>query len=105
MNRRQQLLILLILSKLAMIGTFYFGFWTFIYEIAWWNKSILFALMSSAVSLVLSVLCFMGWIILELWIKDPTAIPSFKLERRKKEAKTEDKPKPAKDEEEKLPIY
>jgi len=93
----------MILSKLAMIGTFYFGFWTFIYEIAWWNKPILFALMSSAVSLVLCVLCFMGWIILELWIKDPSTIPTFRIEIGKKEAKTEDKS--AKDEEEKLPIY
>jgi len=111
MNKRQQLFLLSILSKLAMIGTFYFGFWTFIYEIAWWNKPILFALMSSAVSLVLAVLCFMSWVVLDMWSKDPSTIPTFKIERgAKKKPEEDDKEKPEGDDkkkkkEERIPLF
>lgn len=103
------------LSKLAMIGTFYFGFWTFIYELALQNKPLWFALMSSALSLVLSVLCFMSWVVLDMWKNDPSTIPIFKIEReRKKEPQTDEEKKeqgePAgegkkKKQEERIPLF
>ena len=112
MNKRQQLFILSLLSKLAMIGTFYFGFWTFIYEVAWWNKPLWLALMSSAVSLVLAVLCFLSWVVLDIWTKDPSTLPTFKIERAaKKKPEADDKErKPESDvekkkKEERLPLF
>lgn len=108
MNKRQQVLILSILSKLAMIGTFLLGFWIFILQMAlcvyWWNKPIWFALMSSAMSVVVCVLCFISWVVLDMWSKDPSTIPSFKIERRGREKEPEGDDKKRK-EEETLPLF
>jgi len=108
MNKRQQILILSMLSKLAMIGTFYFGFWVFIYEIVWWNKPLWFALMSSAVSLVLAVVCFMAWVVLDMWSRDPSTMPTLKIEREAKEKEspaTDDKEQKKKKKKERLPLF
>lgn len=72
---------LLILKNASMVGTFYFGFWVFIYEIAWWNKPMWLALMSGAVPMVLSVVCFCAWAIFEMWMRYPDTMPILKIER------------------------
>lgn len=87
-----------------MVGTFYFGFWAFIHTQALWNFPLWYALMSNALNVVFSVLCFTGWNIFRLWAIDETAIPTFKIERgeRKVEAATSDE---GQEKEEKLPLY
>jgi hypothetical protein len=101
MNRRQQLLILSMLSKLCMAGAFYFGWWCLIYEFAWWNKPIWLGLMASAVNLVLCVVLFMCWTVLDFWYRNPDSIPTLRIERG---SRSEDK-STKKEEEESLPVY
>lgn len=100
MNQTQKFFVLTLLSKTCNLLTLYFGFWAFIYEFAWWNKPLMFALMSSAITLVLFIVCFVSSIVLETWLRFPDAIPTFKLERKTR--KTE---KPKKKEEKKLPLF
>ena len=57
--------------------------------------------MRNAVNVVFCVLSFVGWIIFEMWFKDATTLPTFKIERGERKPKRDDK----KAEEENLPLY
>lgn len=100
LNRRQQLLLLILFNKFCMLMTLFCGFWAFIHGQAFFNIPVQIALMRNAVNVVFFMMYFLGWVISEMWIKDMTTIPTFKIERGEKKPKADDKP----EEGESLPI-
>lgn len=99
MNLRQKIFLFNFLSKLSFLGVLYFGFWAFIYDFAWWNKDIILALMTNAVNMVLCFVCFMTWLLFDVWQSHPDRLmPNFKLERGKKETTPKQPKKTTKDE-------
>lgn len=82
LNLRQKIFIFSFLSKLAMLGTLYFGFWAFIYDFAWWNKPVILVLMTNGVNIIICFVCFVGWLFFDMWQSHAAILmPSFKLER------------------------
>jgi hypothetical protein len=73
-----------------MLGTLFFGFRVFVYEWILQEKPFLFALMSSAVGLVLFVVCFCLWVAFDTWIH--TRSLSVKPEKISKKKKKPEKP-------------